>query len=61
MFSKTSETSIIGYWVISDKVILVKLRGKPFNMNIIQVCASKEEYEDEEVDKFYDQINHAVS
>ena len=27
--------SIIGYWPVSDRIIMVKIRGQPFNANII--------------------------
>ena len=26
---------LIGYWVISERVIIIKLQGKPFNISII--------------------------
>ena len=28
---------LIGYWTISDRIMLVKLKGKPFGISIIQV------------------------
>ena len=28
--------SIMGYWPISNRVIMAKLQGKPFNINILQ-------------------------
>ena len=31
--------SVRGYWAVSDRVILVKLQGSPFDVNIIQVYA----------------------
>ena len=27
--------SLIGYWAISERVIMIKLQGKPFNLSII--------------------------
>ena len=30
---------LIGYWTISDRIMLVKLKGKPFGISIIQVYA----------------------
>ena len=29
--------SIIGCWPISDRVVMVKMQSKPFNINMIQV------------------------
>jgi len=55
--------SLLGYWPISDRVIIAKLQARPFNMNIIQVtcsnimiCASSEE----ELDNFYDDLDKAM-
>ena len=31
--------SVMGYWPISNRVIMVKLQGKPFNINILQTYA----------------------
>ena len=30
---------LIGYWTISDRIMLVKLKGKPFDISIKQVYA----------------------
>ena len=52
--------SLLGYWQISNRVIIAKLQANPFNMNIIQVyaptCASSEE----ELENFYDDLDKAM-
>lgn len=50
MFIKNLKTSVIGYWNISDRVSLTRLRGRSFNMNIIQVIAPIAEYEDDQAE-----------
>ena len=35
--NKTLANSVIGFWPVSDRIALVKLKAKPFNINIIQV------------------------
>jgi len=54
-----STASLLGYWPISDRVIIAKLQAKPFNMNIIHAyaptCASSEE----ELENFYDDLDKA--
>ena len=53
--------SLIGYWPISDRVVVVKLQAKSFNINMIQVYAPTQDYDNETIEKFYEQIQSAVS
>ena len=53
--------SMIGYWPISYRVVMVKLQAKPFNINRIQVYAPTQDYDDENIEEFYEQIQLAVS
>ena len=50
---------LLGYWTISDRVMLVKIKGRPFNMAIIQVYAPTSESDDEEIDHFYEDLDNA--
>ena len=43
---------LIGCWTISDRIILVKLKGTPFNINVFQLYASTEDSTKEELEKF---------
>ena len=43
-----------GYWTLSDRVLLVKMRGHPFNLAIIVVYAPTAESTEEEIDGFYE-------
>ena len=52
--------SLIGYWATSERVIMVKLQGKPFNISIIQIYAPTQDHEDEEIELFYDEIQTAI-
>ena len=53
--------SLIGYWPISDRVVVVKLQAKPFNINMNQVYAPTQDYDDETIEEFYEPIQSAVS
>ena len=53
--------SLIGYWPMSDRVVMVKLQAKPFNINMIQVYAPTQDYDDETIEEFYEKIQSAVS
>ena len=59
MLSRSMKPHLIGYWAVSDRVLLVRIRGTPFNICIIQVYAPTSEYEEEDVDHFYEEINLA--
>ena len=39
---------------------MVKIRGKPFNINIIQVYAPTHDHGDEEVEAFYEKIENVI-
>ena len=58
MIAKKHANSIIGYWAVSDRILLVKLKGKP-NINIIQTYAPTSDSTEEELDEFYDQLDEA--
>ena len=51
--------SVLGYWAVSDRVIMVKVKGHPFNMNFIQVYAPTQDSTEEEVDLFYEGLGEA--
>ncbi|XP_012938670.1 craniofacial development protein 2 [Aplysia californica] len=54
----TSKT-LKGYLTISDRVMLVRLKGSPFDTTIIQAYAPISESTEDEIEKFYDEINQA--
>ena len=59
MLSRYINEHLIGFWAVSDRVLLVKIRGAPFDVCIIQVYAPTSEHDEEEVDKFYEEVNLA--
>ena len=52
--------ALMGFWAISDKSILIKLKGKPFNISIIKIYAPNQDHGDEEVEAFYEEIEKAI-
>ncbi|GFS02386.1 craniofacial development protein 2-like [Elysia marginata] len=50
-----------GYWQISDRVLLVKIAGKPMDINIIQVYAPTSASSNEDLEKFYEELEQAKS
>ncbi|GFO43306.1 craniofacial development protein 2-like protein [Plakobranchus ocellatus] len=56
---QTVTKAIKGYWALSDRVLLVKFAGKPVDLNIIQVYAPTANSNDEDLDKFYNELDTA--
>ena len=54
------EKNIQGYWSVSDRVILLKIRAKPFDMVLIQVYAPTAEASEEEIETFYEDLEKAI-
>jgi hypothetical protein len=52
--------SVKNYWPVSDRVIAIKLQGKPFDICIVQSYAPTSDYEDEEVDGFYEDLDNVM-
>ena len=46
--------SMMGFWPISHRAILVKLDAKPFKIAVIQLYAPTKDHSEEEVEEFYE-------
>lgn len=58
--NKEMDKAIIGFWPISDKVVMVKLKGKPCSVTLIQACAPTEDHDGDEVEMFYEQLTESA-
>ena len=59
MLTESVAKCVIGYWVISDRVLLVRIKGNPFNICLIQVYVPTAQHEEDEMDKFYREVQSA--
>ena len=50
-----------GIWKYSDRILLVTLSGKPFDIAILQVYSPTLEYQDEDIELFYEQIDEVLN
>ena len=48
--------SVLGYSLKNDRMISVRLQGKPFNITVIQVYAPTSNAEETEVERFYEDL-----
>lgn len=61
LIDQSTAKSILGFWQISDRIMLIKLKGQPFNIAVIQVYAPTSEANDEEIADFYEKLDAAKS
>ena len=59
LFSKVVSKSVLGYCALSDRILLVRIHGKPFNLSIIQVYAPTSASSEEEIEEFYSDLEEA--
>ena len=52
--------SMVGFWAISDRVIMMKLEAKPFNIYVMQVYAPTQHHDGEEIEKFCQEIQNDI-
>ena len=52
--------AVLGYNLKNDRMISVRLQGKPFNITVIQVYAPTSNAEEAEVERFYEDLHDLV-
>ena len=56
MVNKRVSNAVLGCNLKSDRMISVRLQGKPFNITVIQVYAPTSNAEEAEVERFYEDL-----
>ena len=56
MVNKRVRNAVLGCNLKNDRMISVRLQGKPFNITVIQVCAPTGNAEEAEVKGFYEDL-----
>ena len=46
---------------VSSRLITIRLRAVPFNITIVQVYAPTSDYNDNEIEEFYDQLQNVIN
>ena len=60
MIKKKYESAVNGFWPISERVVMIRLDGKPFDIVVIQVYAPTSTHSDGEVEEYYADIQKAI-
>ena len=50
---------VLGYWPFTDRILLMKIQDRPFNISIIVVYAHTSNFNEEENDMFYENLDMA--
>ncbi|KAF7252002.1 Craniofacial development protein 2 [Varanus komodoensis] len=58
--SKRVGKAVLGYNLQTDRMISVRIQGKPFNITVVQVYAPTTGAEEAEVDRFYEGLQHLL-
>ena len=56
MVNKRVRNAVLGWSLKNDRMISVRLQGKPFNVTVIQVYAPTSNAEEAEVEWFYEEL-----
>ena len=56
MVNKRVQNAVLGCNLKNDRMICVRLQGKPFNITVIQVYAPTSNTEETEVGRFYEDL-----
>lgn len=60
MMEREIANCLLGYWPITERLIMMKIQGAPLNISIIQVYAPTSDHSDEGVQKFYESIKETM-
>ena len=60
MVNKRLQNAVLGCNLKNDRMISVRLQGKPFNITVIQVCAPTSNAEEAEVEQFYKDLQNLL-
>ena len=56
MVNKRVQNAVLGYNLKNDRMISVRLQGKPFNITVIQVYAPTSNAEETDIECFYEDL-----
>ena len=58
MVNKRVQNAVLGCSLKNDRMISVRLQGKPFNITVIQVCPPNSNAEEAKVEQFYEDLQN---
>ena len=61
LIDKETSKSVKGFWAVSDRVMLLKLYGKPLDVSFIQCYAPTVDCDEEVITNFYEELEKAYN
>lgn len=61
IINKSIKEAVLGYETVSDRIVSVKLRAQPINLNVIQVYAPTSSSTQDEIETFYGDLIKTIS
>lgn len=61
MISGPTAKAVLGYEAVNDRIITIKIKSRPININVIQVYAPTAELIEEEIEAFYDKLSRTIN
>jgi len=61
ILDKRLSKSILGCWPKSDRLLLVKLKASPFNINMTVAYAPTTDADEQMIEEFYDSLDELYS
>ena len=58
--NKKIAAAVEGYTVVSDRILAIRLRGKPINLTILQVYAPTSAASEDEIESFYSRLEESL-
>lgn len=60
IIEKATAKSILGYNPVNERVITLRLKGKPMNLTLVQVYAPTSEASDQDMEEFYEVVQDVL-
>ena len=60
MVNKNINEAVLGYWPVSDRIIILNIQGKPFNIVIVQVYAPTSASTDYDIEECYNLLESTI-
>lgn len=61
LLSSAANRAVLGYKAVNDRILTLKFKSHPLNINVIQVYAPTAESTEEAIETFYEQLENTIN